>query len=432
MRKQIIAAIFGLTFISSVLLLSATHASAATSKLLYVNYDGVSTMDVNTINSDGTSSTNLTNGGASEANGQWGVEWSPDGTKIAFVRSSISGAPFNLYVMNADGSGLLQLTNDGISGPFGMSWSPDGTKIAYVTYDSLGPAYNINTINVDGTGSTALTNTNLDICPQWTAGNKIAFVTFRDGNTEIYTMNSDGSNQTNISNNSNADGLLIQFCALSVSPDGTKVAFSTDRDGPGNTYDIYSMNIDGSNQTALTANNPTGEAAFPEWSNDGTKIAYGSNNDDLGSGPNGFQVYTMNADGSNETRLTSSGGNVLVTNSLFGSIEWSPDDSQIAFSSNRNGGGFEVFLMNADGSNQTALVGSGINFSPRWQPLQNNNGGGTTGGGSSGSPASAGTLANTGDNTQIMILSGVSLVVIGTALLIRAQKHRLTSLVRHR
>ncbi len=423
--KQILVFLLNVSVFFGILSLVFAPVSAATSKLLYVSYDGVSTMDVNTINSDGSGSTNLTNSGANEVNGQFGVEWSPDGTKIAFVRSNASGgAPFNIFVMNADGSGLVQLTNDDISGPFNISWSPDSSKIAFVAADTSIPSYIINTINADGTGRTAITSTTVDVCPQWTAGNKILFASFRDGNTEIYSMNPDGSSQTNLTSNAGSDGLILSFCAFSVSPDGSKVAFSSDRDAPGNTYELYSMNVDGSNQTRLTTSNATANNAFPKWSNDGLKIAYGSNNDDLGSGTNGFQIYTMDANGSNQTRLTSSGGNVLVTNSLFGGIEWSPDDSQIAFSSNRNSG-IQTFLMNSDGSNQAALVASGVTFNPRWQPATQA-GGGTSGGASGGSTSSGshGELAPTGENQRLYASVGVLLIVLPLAASLTIRRRR--------
>ena len=86
-------------------------------------------------------------------------------------------------------------------------------------------------------------------------GGKIAFVSYRDGGYgEIYVMNADGSNQTRITNNSAWDA---DPC---FSPDGTKIAFGSIRDG---NDEIYVMNADGSNQTRIT-NNPTGDRS-PSW-----------------------------------------------------------------------------------------------------------------------------------------------------------------------
>ncbi|GAI97950.1 unnamed protein product, partial [marine sediment metagenome] len=79
--------------------------------------------------------------------------------------------------------------------------------------------------------------------------NKIAFTSDRDGNYEIYLLNIDGSEQVRLTNNPAGDG------NSSFSPDGTKIAFTSDRDGNG---EIYIMNVDGSEQTNLT-NNPAGD-----------------------------------------------------------------------------------------------------------------------------------------------------------------------------
>src|SRR5215218_9255506 len=111
---------------------------------------------------------------------------------------------------------------------------------------------------------------------------KIAF--HRNG--EIYVMNADGSEQTNISNNTAFDGYPHW------SPDGKKIAFMTSRDGIN--YEIYVMNADGSEQTRLTNNADLD--AEPSWSPDGTEIAFISSRD--------YQIYVMNADGSEQTNIS--------------------------------------------------------------------------------------------------------------------------------
>ena len=124
-------------------------------------------------------------------------------------------------------------------------------------------------------------------------GTKIAFTSDRDLNREIYVMNAqDGSNQTRLTDDAYSDSLI------SWSPDGTKIAFTSDRDG---NREIYVMNAqDGSNQTNLTIDPATDE--FPSWSPDGTKIAFTSDRD---GNP---EMYVMNAqDGSNQTNLTDNG-----------------------------------------------------------------------------------------------------------------------------
>ena len=121
-------------------------------------------------------------------------------------------------------------------------------------------------------------------------GTKIAFSSDRDGNFEIYTMNADGTNQTNISNNDAYNHYP------SWSPDGTKIAFESDIDVQIG-YNIYVMDIDGSNITRLTTNNDAYDQ-YPSWSPDGTKIAFYSGDSIFSS-----QIYTMNSDGTNQTRV---------------------------------------------------------------------------------------------------------------------------------
>jgi len=100
------------------------------------------------------------------------------------------------------------------------------------------------------------------------SGGKIAFTSNRDGNQEVYVMNADGSNQTNLSSNPAND------LAPTRSPDGTKIAFTSNRDG---NQQIYVMNADGTNQTRISNNNANDN--IPRWSPDGTKIAFQTDRD---------------------------------------------------------------------------------------------------------------------------------------------------------
>ena len=127
--------------------------------------------------------------------------WSPDGSMIAFA-SSRAGAR-QLFIMNADGSNIRQVTNlDNMGGR--STWSPDGTKLAFYR----GPAgdHDIYIINVDGTGLVQLTNGGDNLAPSWSPdGNWIAFTTYRDGNNEIYIMHPDGTGAVRLTNNSISD-----------------------------------------------------------------------------------------------------------------------------------------------------------------------------------------------------------------------------------
>jgi Tol biopolymer transport system component len=165
---------------------------------------------------------------------------------------------------------------------------------------------------------------------------KIAFS--RGG--EIYAMNADGSNQTNLTNFISPD----EYAAWS--PDGSKIAFQGTRN---NHVDIYVMNSNGSNQTHLAAATLTNRT--PCWSPDGAKIAFAGE-------PNG--IYVMNVNGTNPIRLTT------IYDS---SPAWSPDGGKIAFARQVTGSNPAIYVMGANGSNPTRLTFStSYESNPAWSP----------------------------------------------------------------
>ena len=201
-------------------------------------------------------------------------------------------------------------------------------------------------VNADGSEQTRLTNNlAVDADPIWSSSSqKIAFVTNRDSNFEIYTMNAFGGNQTRLTFNAGSDGSPVW------SPNGQKIAFTTDRDG---NYEIYTMNSDGSGQTRLTFN--SSNDMNPTWSPDGSQISFQSNRD------GNVEIYAIYADGNGGTRLTN--------NSADDSFpDWSPDGTRILFTSTRDGNQ-EIYVMNADGSNQTRLTSQPDSDGlPVWSP----------------------------------------------------------------
>jgi Tol biopolymer transport system component len=178
------------------------------------------------------------------------------------------------------------------------------------------------------------------------AADRIAFVSDRDGNREIYVMNADGSGQTRVTTSPAND------MNPSWSPDRRRLAFTSDRDQQAG--DVYAMNADGSAVTRLTTSPAVDRN--PAWSPDGARIAFESER----QGGN-RDVYVMNADGSGVTRLTTAEDADIDP-------AWSPDGRRIVFASERDGNP-EIYVMNADGSGQTRLTSTPLfDYGPTWAP----------------------------------------------------------------
>jgi Tol biopolymer transport system component len=259
--------------------------------------------DIYTMNPDGTGLTNLTSETSTSVS-EVGPAWSPDGTKIAFSSTLNTKSPLNtydIYVMDADGSNPRRLTNnDNNQYQEVGSWSPDGTKIVY-TCNRIGwKGYEICRVDADGSNYIRLTTSKNSEDPTWSPdGTKIAYYGPSGG---IHTMNPDGSNQTlAIAGGGDPDW----------SPDGTKIVYS--RIPPGQSHsDIFVANADGSNPVNLTgriggrsADGTKPDERTPAWSPDGTKIAFSSNRGERVE--TDHETYVIDADGSNLKRLTNPG-----------------------------------------------------------------------------------------------------------------------------
>ncbi len=152
--------------------------------------------------------------------------------------------------------------------------------------------------------------------PLW---GKIVFYSDQDGNYEIYTMDANGNNPTQLTFNAAADSSPVW------SPDGRQIAFESDRD---ENKEIYLMDADGTNQRNLT-NHPASDSS-PTWSPGGSRIAFTSTRNNPSS------LFVMNADGSNVKQITRHGR-------FIDKPKWSPDGTQFAF------GSYSLYVINAQG-----------------------------------------------------------------------------------
>ncbi len=225
-------------------------------------------------------------------------------------------------------------------------------------------------------------------------GDQIAFISDRNGNSELYVMDADGGNVRQVTHN---DSLSIETDP-SWSPDGTQLLYSGIISSH-MSWEIYTVNHDGSNLQPIT-NDEIYDFA-PVWSPLGHEFAFISSRDQ--TSPDNSDIYIMNIDGSNVRRMTThstrdmspvwspDGTSLLLVSERDGNFEiysinltgtdfrrlttntasdhspeWSPNGEQIVFESNRDGN-YEIYVMDADGSHQTRLTTTTTdNRNPTW------------------------------------------------------------------
>lgn len=205
--------------------------------------------------------------------------WSPDGRQIAFV--SIHDGVSDIFVMNADGSGVRQLTRD-IGQNIHPAWFPDGSRILFNT-----TFFSQQIQSQNGT-----------------TGERRVIGEARDDSIDLASIRTDGSDLRPLTH---GGGYTYAF----VSPDGKYIVH---RRQHGQTSQVFVMKSDGSDDTNLSGSETLD--GWPSWSPDGKKIVFSRHT------PSGFQIVVMNRDGSGLQQVTSAAGE-------FVNPRWSPDGSRI-------------------------------------------------------------------------------------------------------
>ncbi len=255
--------------------------------------------------------------------------------RIAF---SMGDQNRDIYAVNADGSGLVRLTDDPAA-DFDPSWSPDGRRIAYRHEDEKsGQVY---VMNADGSQQRNLTRRRgLDYSPAWSPdGRRIAVGSVRAGKATIWVMRPDGSGRKRVSR--------VYGEYPTWSPDGRKIAFDHITLGSNN-WDIWVMNADGSGARPLIASGASEQG--PAWSPNGNTIAYQS---DRGAPPNYNRIWLARSDGS---------GQHLLTRQLGERPAWADGGAYVLFTATR------IFVARQDGSGLSSIQVPGEPFLADWTP----------------------------------------------------------------
>jgi Tol biopolymer transport system component len=214
----------------------------------------------------------------------------------------------------------------------------------------------VHVISADGSQQKQLTNSPpKNQSPSWSPdGKRLVFLSGRSGGDQLYVMNDDGTSQMQLTKTPPGIDPALWSARIDQpawSPSGQSIAFVSV--GTENRADIYTINADGTNLRRITSS-PAIDSS-PVWSPDGSRLAFVTDRDHQPD------IYVMNADGSSQIRV----GDASPGDS---SPTWSPDGKRIAFQADANPGTHAVYIVNADGSSQRRLTedkGEGL---PAWSP----------------------------------------------------------------
>lgn len=269
------------------------HSTSVKSSFYTIAYGSMETGNIEIFSGNKTSESTIK---TTHENGGYAA-WSPDGKRIAFYAKYDDKKTWSIHTMNSDGSDRKRLTRATNKWDSAPDWSPDGKKIVFAREykDAAGIWHpEIWIMNADGSDQTqikSLRGSNPFFTPD---GNSIVFSwEFEDKSSAISISDLDGRNITRLTHN------VGQEWHPEVSPNGKRIAFMSNRDG---NFEIYVMDIDGSHQKRLTTS--TIGDWYPSWSPDGTQIIFSNA---TGKDKNDRTIYVMHADGTGRRKLIDHG-----------------------------------------------------------------------------------------------------------------------------
>ncbi len=260
----------------------------------------------------------------------------PNQFRFAFSTASYTPANPEIYVQNFDGTGMIRLTNSS-QNDLEPNINRSGSEVVFQSNRS-NSRYEIYKVNVASGTTTRLTNiAGENTEPNFSAdGSKIAFVSRCTGIRNIFSMNANGTGQTQLTFITSSSNFAT---APAFNHDGSRIVFESQRGNLSQSnWDIYAIDADGSNETRLTT--ALREDRMPSYSFDGSKIVFVSFRD------GNAEIYTMNSDGSNQTRLTNTSDNELEPS-------FTPDGQRITFRNGTTGG---LFTIRTNGTDLTPLT----------------------------------------------------------------------------
>ena len=276
--------------------------------------------------------------------------------QIAFPTGR-GGEDVDLFAINSDGTFARPLAVQP-GRDFQPAWSPDGRQFAWVN-NATGKRQ-IRIADADGRNVRRFVQSDaVDFGPAWSPdGRKLVFTSERTGATELYVANADSSDVRQLTFQR-----LLADGRPNWSPDGSQIAWHLLERDPLK-FQIYVMNADGSNQRRLFPNRTTRGDFFPNWSPDGRKILWLS----YGNGGDGGELWVANADGSNPQVIVELKSPLEVRSAV-----WSPDGKLIAYTAPFASGKIpEVWVVRADGTGPSSIIGiAKTQFAPTidWQPV---------------------------------------------------------------